>query len=452
MVAMRPTLPLLLLATALAAASCASEPQATPGTTGTPGRPGTSAPVTSGEPLPSADAPTDPPTGTAEPTETSGPGTSEGPGPTDAPVGFAPRSFRLTLEEIATGLDQPVFLTHAGDGSGQLYIVERPGRIRVLESDGSLRQGSFLDIRDRVDTENERGFHAVAFDPGFASNGRFYVHYNDRSGDTIVAEYRADGDGNVDADAERRILRVDQPYANHNGGWLAFGHDGNLYLALGDGGGDSPGDPFRNGQDRSVLLGKILRFDVSGEGPYRIPADNPFADGGDGRAPEIWHLGLRNPWRASFDRETGDLWIGDVGQDTFEEINVAPAGEGGLNFGWSDTEGDRCHLKADCDPSRYVLPVTTYGTDQEGCAVSGGYVYRGTEWPALVGGYLYSDFCSGTIWGFDAAKTLESGSADVRKLLGTDLNIVSFGEDEAGELYAVDLGGTVHRVTAPPRP
>ncbi|MBA2488022.1 MAG: PQQ-dependent sugar dehydrogenase [Chloroflexi bacterium] len=360
--------------------------------------------------------------------------------------------MRLTLEEVASGLDQPVAITHAGDGSGELYIVERTGRILVMSSDGTIAPDPLLDVSDRVDTQGERGLHYVAFHPDFASNGRFFVHYSSPDTVSYIVEYRREGEGTVARESGRTVLRLEKTYWNHNGGWLGFGPDGYLYIALGDGGGDTPGDPFGNGQKRSELFGSILRVDVDGGDPYAIPPDNPYAEQGDGNArAEIWAYGLRNPWRASFDRATGDLWIGDVGQDTSEEVDVIPAGEAGLNFGWSDVEGFDCHNRPDCDPTRYVAPLVTYGTDEQGCAVTGGYVYRGSAYPLLTGGYLFSDYCSGTIWGFDAQATMDAGEADLQRVGDTDLFIVSFGEDEAGELFVVDLGGTIQRITAAAR-
>ncbi|MDQ3554395.1 MAG: PQQ-dependent sugar dehydrogenase [Chloroflexota bacterium] len=372
--------------------------------------------------------------------------------PTDPPAtGFDPRRVELALEEVVTGLDAPVAVTHAGDGTGTLYVVERAGLIRVLGPDGSLASEPLLDIRDRVDTQGERGLHYVVFHPDFASSGRFFVHWTNASNRSFIQEYTAEGESTVPRDSARDILTIDHPDWNHKGGWMGFGPDGMLYIAVGDGGGSTPGDPFGNGQKRTELMGNILRIDVDGERPYGIPEDNPYAVAGQERQPEIWAYGLRNPWRASFDAETGALWIGDVGQDTSEEINVIPAGEGGLNFGWSDMEGNDCHNEPDCDPADYVLPVTTYGTRDEGCAITGGYVYRGAANPLLTGGYLFTDYCSGEIWGLDAATGLETGTADYRRLLQTEHLGVSMGEDEAGELYLVDFAGGIYRISATER-
>ncbi len=457
----RLTVSALALCGLLLATACASGPSAS-GTPTASGSPAGLSPAPDVSPSTGPEPSTSPigsipsvPTSSSDPTspDPSDEGTSDPSiGPSDTPVtGFDPRRVELALEEVVTGLDSPVAVTHAGDGTGTLYIVERAGRIRVLEPDGSLAPDPLLDIRDRVDTQGERGLHYVAFHPEFESNGRFFVHWTDANDRSFIQEYTAEGQGAVPRDSGRDILRIDHPEWNHKGGWMGFGPDGMLYIAVGDGGGNTPGDPFGNGQKRSELMGNILRIDLDGEPPYGIPDDNPYADGGEGRQPEIWAYGLRNPWRASFDTETGALWIGDVGQDTSEEINVIPAGEGGLNFGWSDMEGTRCHLEPDCDPADYVLPVTTYGTRDEGCAITGGYVYRGTASPVLTGGYLFTDYCSGEIWGLDAASGLENGQTEYRRLLRTDHLGVSMGQDEAGELYLVDFAGGVYRLAATER-
>ncbi len=463
MAAMRSTLSLVPLF-ALLALACS-----TPATTPSPGVSGasasSSAPSGGQQSLEPQPSPGDTDPGLSPPPASTDPGASLTPpssgDPTDPPVtGFDPSRVKVTLEPLVTGLDAPVAVTHAGDGTGTLYIVERAGRILVLEPDGALRDEPLLDIRDRVDTQGERGLHYVVFHPGFESNGRFFIHGTDVRNQSFIDEYRTDGQGTVPRDSGRTVLRIDQPdWDNHKGGWMGFGPDGMLYIALGDGGGVTPGDPFGNGQDRSDLLGNILRIDVDvdvegGQG-YAIPPDNPFAkrgSGGGGARREIWAYGLRNPWRASFDRQTGDLWIGDVGQDTTEEIDVIPSGQGGLNFGWSDMEGRRCHLDRDCDPSRYTAPIAVYGTRDEGCAVTGGYVYRGTASSLLSGGYVFSDYCSGTIWGFDAEAALDAGDARMKRLASTPYNIVSLGEDEAGELLAVDFGGGIYRIGAAEKP
>jgi glucose/arabinose dehydrogenase len=279
----------------------------------------------------------------------------------------------------------------------------------------------------------ERGLLGLAFHPRFLTNGRFFVNYTRRpDGATVVAEHRVSADPDVALSAGRVLLTVSQPYANHNGGMLAFGPDGYLYIGLGDGGG--AGDPGNRAQNRFSLLGKILRLDVDAGRPYATPPDNPFATGG-GRK-EIWALGFRNPWRFSFDRATGRLYAGDVGQAVVEEIDLVRRGD---NHGWRIMEGNRCYRPASgCDQRGLTLPVATYGHDGDRCSITGGYVYRGRAVPALAGAYVYGDFCSGEIF------ALADGRS--RVLLKTGLAIASFGEDQAGELLVVDLGGGVHRL------
>ena len=390
--------------------------------------------------LPSA--PTDPP---ASAVPTSPP--SEGPAasPTPSPVPFDPAAIRLALEPLATLPGRPLGIANAGDGSGRLFVVEQGGTIRVV-LDGAVTGSPFLDITSRTAAGGERGLLGLAFHPRFPDDPRLFVNYTDLAGDTVVASYTvaAPGADRVDPATEVVLLRIDQPFANHNGGGVAFGPDGYLYLATGDGG--SAGDPHGNGQRLDTLLGKILRIDVD-ERPvdraYGIPPDNPFAGRGGAR-PEIFLYGLRNPWRISFDRATGDLWIGDVGQRAFEEIDVLRAGAaGGLNFGWALMEGFHCYPSGDgCERPELTLPVAEYGHDL-GCSVTGGAVYRGAAFPALVGGYVFSDSCSGLLWVIDAAGSERREPTLVGE---TGRSIAGFGEDESGELYAADLGGTLLRV------
>ncbi len=361
---------------------------------------------------------------------------------------------RLALQAAFEGLERPVFVTHAGDGSGRLFLVEKAGVIRVSEA-GRLLATPYLDIRDRVRSSgSEQGLLGLAFAPDYASSGVFFVNYTDRGGDTVISRFRVTGDPNLaDPASEVPVLRIDQPAANHNGGMLAFGPDGYLFIGTGDGG--AANDRFRNGQNPQTLLGKMLRIDVMADAgvPYAVPSDNPWAQAdwnGQPVRPEIWAFGLRNPWRYAFDRATGDLWIADVGQNAYEEINLVRtdgAGRltGGLNFGWPIMEGTHCFPdSAACQREGLVLPVADYRHGPDGCSVTGGYVYRGSEIQALQGVYLYGDYCSGRIWGLAA----DSGGAwQSRLLLDTDLAISSFGEDEAGELYVVDLnGGAVYRL------
>ncbi|CAN5804206.1 hypothetical protein BH23CHL8_BH23CHL8_16030 [soil metagenome] len=364
--------------------------------------------------------------------------------------GFHPDAVALRLVPVVTGLLTPVSVARDGTGSGLLYVVERAGSIKVLAADG-IRADPLLDITELVGTGGELGLHDVAFHPRFARNGRFFVHYNDLQGDSRVDEFRVQrGRLPVDPASRKRIFEVEQPFINNNGGWLAFGPDGYLYVALGDGGGPSPGDPSGYGQRRDTVLGKILRLDVDRGRRYAIPRDNPFTSRRQRRvfAPETWVWGLREPRRASFDRVTGDLWIGDVGQDRYEEIDLVPAGQSGLNFGWSDMEGDRCHLVADCDAGDYVSPVHVYDQAPPHCGVVGGHVYRGEAIPALVGAYLFSDLCSGVIWALDAEAVRRGEEAPVAALLDAPQGFWAFGEDDLGELYLTSLDGGVYRIEA----
>ncbi|MFW6078187.1 MAG: PQQ-dependent sugar dehydrogenase [Gemmatimonadota bacterium] len=345
----------------------------------------------------------------------------------------------VALEEVATGLDGPVHLT-APPGDDRVFIVEQPGRIRILR-DGSVLSTPYLDITDRVASGGERGLLSVAFHPRFAENGRLYVNYTDQAGDTRVVRFEADPDADtVDPGTAELVLVVEQPFANHNGGLNLFGPDGMLYIGLGDGG--SAGDPEGNGQDTSTLLGSILRLDVDGAAPYAIPSDNPFVDGADGRA-EIWAYGLRNPWRFSFDEEAGRLYVADVGQNRIEEINVQAADAGGLNYGWNVMEGTECFRSLPCDTDEFVLPALEYSHD-DGCSVTGGVVYRGEAVSALVGHYVYGDYCDGWIRSFryENGEVEDSAEWDVDAIE----QLTSFGTDAEGELYVLSAGGTVSRV------
>jgi glucose/arabinose dehydrogenase len=367
--------------------------------------------------------------------------------PSDAgaapPADLAALGFRL--EPVLDGFDQPTHVTGAGDGSGRLFVAEQAGRIWAVR-DGERLAEPFLDIADLVGSQgNEQGLLSVAFHPRFAENGRLFVDYTDRNGDSVVAEYRvaADNPDRADPAGARQLLAVEQPAANHNGGLLKFGPDGMLYIGFGDGG--AAGDPWGNGQRLDTLLGKILRVDVDGGEPYAIPDDNPFA-GRDGARPEIWAYGLRNPWRFSFDRETGDLYIADVGQNAQEEVHFQPASSaGGENYGWNTMEGDACFRAADCDRAGLTLPVAVYPHSGEGggCSVTGGYAYRGASYPQIAGVYLYTDFCSGNLWALTRA-----GDAWQSQIVGKlDIRTSSFGEDDAGELLLVDRdGGGLYRL------
>jgi glucose/arabinose dehydrogenase len=341
-----------------------------------------------------------------------------------------PNADGFQWEPVAAGFLRPVDIQNAGDGSGRLFIVEQAGRI-LIYNNGRVSPSPFLNIIDQVGSSgNEQGLLGLAFHPRYAENGLFFVNYTDRSGNTVIARFHVSDDPNVaDPASETPLLRVNQPYPNHNGGALAFGPDGYLYAGLGDGG--SGGDPQGNGQKTDTLLGKVLRLDVDSGEPYAIPADNPFGN-------EIWAYGLRNPWRLSFDRATNDLWIGDVGQGAWEEIDYLPAGSpGGANFGWNLMEGSHPY-EGEAQPG-LLLPVAEYSHAEGGCSVTGGYVYRGAELPEWQGIYLFGDYCSGLVWG-----TIPFANGwQTQVLFQTGLSISSFGVDETGELYIANLQGSI---------
>jgi len=384
-----------------------------------------------------------PPTGATAPADQSqgiDTPTSE-PNPTALPVGHPAESLIMSL--FLDGLDQPLYLTHAGDD--RLFIVEKVGTIQMV-SDGQLHSRPFLDIRDRTGSSGyEQGLLSVAFHPQYAANGYLYVDYTDLSGATIVARYQRDATNpdQVDAQSEQILMRIPQPYVNHNGGQLQFGPDGFLYISLGDGG--SAGDPERRAQDTTVYLGKLLRIGVDGDDPYVLPVDNPFV-GMSSKRNEIWALGLRNPWRFSFDRLTGDLWLADVGQGLWEEINFQPAdSQGGENYGWDLMEGAHCYREPDCDSSGLTLPIGEYTHEEGNCTVTGGYVYRGDALPEMNGNYIFGDYCSGFIW---RLFRMPDGAWSQAQIHDTSLFISSFGEDVNGELYVLDLiGGAVYSLT-----
>jgi glucose/arabinose dehydrogenase len=354
------------------------------------------------------------------------------PTPTSAPVAAA-------WTQVATGLADNDGIVSAGDGSGRLFVVMRAGSIRVIQN-GQVAAAPFLDIHAKVNSSSsERGLIGLTFHPNYKSNGYFYVNYIDLSGNTVIARFKVSADANhADPASETDLLHVQQPYANHNGGSLAFGPDGFLYIGLGDGGGQ--GDPNGNAQNVNSLLGKILRIDVDHGSPYAIPAGNPFAAGG-GR-PEIWVYGLRNPWKFSFDAGSGDLFIGDVGQDLYEEIDYLAAGSpGGNNFGWNYREG--LHPYKGTPPANLVFtdPVFEYDHGQ-GCAVIGGPVYRGSALAGWQGTYLFGDYCSGKIWGLRNVGGKWQGSL----LFTTAYSITAFGADEQGEIYLTDQKGAVEKL------
>jgi len=354
----------------------------------------------------------------------------------------------LRLAPFAIGLNSPVNVANAGDGSGRLFVNEQDGVIRVIGPGGTVRTEPFLDIRRLVLSGGEQGLLGLAFHPGFPGQPRVFVDYTRvPDGATVIAEYRANAE-RADPASQRVLLVIAQPFANHNGGQLAFGPDGDLYIGMGDGG--SGGDPFGNGQNTRALLGKVLRIDVDGPQAagkaYAIPVDNPFAAGGahpGAGAPEVWAYGLRNPWRFSFDAANGDLYIGDVGQGAWEEIDRQAGGShGGQDYGWNVMEGRHCYRGA-CDPSAYVAPIAEYGHDQ-GCAVIGGSVYRGSQQPVLRGVYVFADDCSGTFFSLQ----VDRGRLAPRVVLESHKSISSFGTAENGEIYAADLGGAITHLVA----
>lgn len=342
-------------------------------------------------------------------------------GPTDPPASSAPIAFRL----VTDGLNQPVYALPGGPD--RLLVVEKPGVVRVVVA-GKIADQPFLDIKDRVGSSgSEQGLLSIALHPQYATNGYVYVDYTNTDGDTVIARFTAQ-DGQADPGSELKLLTIKQPYQNHNGGLVLFGPDGYLYIGMGDGG--SAGDPQNRAQNLDELLGKILRIDVDSDSPYGIPADNPFAQGGG--KPEIWAYGLRNPWRFSFDRVTGDLLIGDVGQNLYEEIDFQPAGVGGRNYGWHQAEANHCYTDG-CTLGDFIGPIVEY-PHTSGCSVTGGYVYHGSAIPTLAGQYLYGDYCTGRVW----ALTHTGDTWTNAELLDTDIKISSFGQDASGELYVLD--------------
>ena len=361
---------------------------------------------------------------------------------------LAGAALNVQIEPIITGIDSPVAITHAGDGSGRLFITLQAGKILVFDGQ-QLLPTPFLDIGSLITTGGERGLLSVAFHPNYPTNGFLFVDYTDLNGDTVIARYRVSIDPNVaDPASAAVLLGIPQPFANHNGGQLQFGPDGFLYIGMGDGG--SGGDPLNIAQNLGSLLGKILRIDVGAVFPYGIPLDNPFTADPNAN-PEIWALGLRNPWRFSFDRLLGDLLIADVGESSWEEVNFQPAGSlGGENYGWRLMEGNHCfNPSTNCNDGSLTLPVIEYDHSLGNCSITGGYRYRGSLYPDLEGVYFYADFCSGRIWG---ASRDASGGWTSEQVLDTDLLITAFGEDEDGELYLAHFSsanGIIYKVTEP---
>jgi glucose/arabinose dehydrogenase len=389
------------------------------------------------------------PTNTRAPADTAAPtaipvtGSTETPVP--SPTATVPPAQQATAfpdasafqwAPVASGFVQPTDIQFADDGSGRMFVLEQPGRIRIVK-DGQVAPTPFLDIGGKVrSTGSEQGLLGLAFHPDFAHNPYFYINYTDTNGNTVIARYQASGDS-ADPNSEQVLIHQDQPFPNHNGGVLAFGPDGYLYAGLGDGG--SGGDPFGNGQNTKVLLGKVLRIDVDHGDPYGIPPGNPLGN-------EIWEYGLRNPWRISFDKGTGDLYIADVGQNAWEELDYVDKDQGGLNFGWNYREGLHAYQGTPPPAAAFVDPVAEYSHAVGGCAITGGYVYRGSmpEWQGI---YLYGDYCSGYIWGLlrsNAAGTANGWTSQL--LFQTGNNITTFGQDPQGEVYYAGRAGTIYKL------
>ncbi|MEP6639326.1 MAG: PQQ-dependent sugar dehydrogenase [Chloroflexota bacterium] len=362
----------------------------------------------------------------------------------------ASAAFGITLQHAVGGFSAPTQITNAGDGTGRLFVVEQRGTIRVIKN-GVIQAGFFMDIRSRVEDGGERGLLGLAFDPNFKTNHRLFVYYTRNGGDIVVARYVTNiARTNVNEGSARPLLLIEHSaQSNHNGGAMAFGPHGYLYLGVGDGGG--AGDTRNNAQSKSVLLGKILRINVNGtgSGPFRhysIPSTNPFAGAKPGRG-EIWDYGVRNPWRISFDRGSGKLFIADVGQGRYEEIDRERAGAaGGRNYGWNAMEGMYCFIAAKCPLAGDTLPSAEYSHSGGNCAITGGYVYRGPSQVALRGQYVFADYCSGRIWTLPYNAVAVNAPETLRA--DTDKMITSFGESQSGELYAVTTTGDVYRVRA----
>ncbi|WP_455212816.1 PQQ-dependent sugar dehydrogenase [Kaarinaea lacus] len=357
----------------------------------------------------------------------------------------------LTLQRVFEGIEffQPVALFSVPNKNSQWWVVEKQGRVfRIAEQGGKYTKELLVDLSDRVNSRhNEGGLLGLAFHPDYAKNRQVFLSYTADGTPltSVVSRFKTTDGGGIAADSEQILLQVDQPYGNHNGGQIAFGPDGFLYIGLGDGG--AAGDPKNNGQNTKTLLGAMLRIDVDNGNPYAIPKDNPFAASADGRG-EIYAWGMRNPWRWSFDRQTGELWVADVGQNEWEEVNLV--NQSG-NYGWNIKEGTHCYVTSDCKKAAHdahvIDPVAEYSHNQ-GCSVTGGYVYRGEQIKSLQGTYLFGDFCSGRIWGLSASgQSSESQREFENKLLiKSDLMISSFAEDNQGEIYVIHYDGEIYKI------
>ena len=354
-----------------------------------------------------------------------------------------PITTGLEVEEVASGLTSPIALASL-PGDDRLFIAEQGGAIRIVR-DGVVDPVPFLDLRSRTVAQNERGLLGLAFHPAYDENGWVFVSFTDLEGDSRIERYTVSADPDVaDPQSMMLVLAQDQPASNHNGGQITFGPDGMLYLFFGDGGGS--GDPQGNAQNLNSLLGKVLRLDVDNAAPYAIPASNPFRNQANRRG-EIWAYGLRNPWRNAFDRIGGRLYIADVGQNRLEEVNVVPANAAGVNYGWDRMEASTCFEPATgCDRTGLMLPVVEYDHD-EGCSITGGYVYRGTSIPGIYGHYFYSDYCRGWLRSFRYAN--EQATEHRTWDIGEVGNVMSFGEDASGELYILSSNGRVYRIVGP---
>jgi glucose/arabinose dehydrogenase len=354
-------------------------------------------------------------------------------------------ALTVTLEPFTKIPQSATYMGSAFDGTGQMYALQQLGRIWLVGSDGTVGDEPWLDLTDEVLPGGERGLLGLAFHPGFPADPRFYFFYTRTSDHADVLGEMSVVNGVPDRTTERTLLVIDDPFPNHNGGMLAFGHDGYLYIGTGDGG--DADDPFGNGQNTQQLLGKILRIDVDGVAPYAIPADNP-SNRGAAVSPEIWDWGMRNPWRFSFDSPTGWLWIGDVGQDTTEEIDLEAPGTGGFNYGWNVMEGTHCFQPATgCDQTGLTLPLLDYAHTDNRCAVIGGYVDHSTTYPTLDGVYFYGDYCSGEIFALDANTAEVGGKVKPKVVAKNGFTISAFAQDEKGDVYVVGVDGTISLLT-----